>query len=316
MSERIKGNKIPQSSRLSAVRTVIESVDRRFGSPEPIGLDTGISIRHVIYHLNAAEILGLVIGKNGRFRVTRSGEALLATTQDSEEERALYGKALAGSEFTKELFPDLLSTSSLVAGEIAKTLEKRTSLSGSTARRRASTIVTWVKTIRGESLRAKAGDPPKASSDTSKSDEAKKTAKAIEEFRNFVNDNPFASVATVEDGEPRVRVFMRVKWDEKGLLFNTGMGKDVQQQLSANQSVELVFYSSKTNEMVRIRGRAEFSESREVKEEVLEIFTFLKPAVEKMGDNILCPFYIKDARATHWSFEKNMEPKKWVNLDL
>jgi len=90
----------------------------------------------------------------------------------------------------------------------------------------------------------------------------------------------------------------------------------VQKQLAANPAVELCFLSPKTNEMVRIRGKASFVDDQALKDEVLEVFDFLKPAVEKMGYGIMCPFYVKQAKASVWTMATNMQPIEWVDLDI
>jgi uncharacterized pyridoxamine 5'-phosphate oxidase family protein len=130
----------------------------------------------------------------------------------------------------------------------------------------------------------------------------------------FINENPVAFVATVEGDTPRVRGFMTVRADEKGLLFNTGTGKDVHRQLGKNPKIELCYYSPAANEQVRVSGRVEFADDPGTREAVLEKFTFLKPVVEKQGPGILAPFYVREAKACHWNFRKNFEAKRWVEL--
>ncbi len=130
----------------------------------------------------------------------------------------------------------------------------------------------------------------------------------------FINDNPIAFVATAEGNAPRVRAFLTVRADSSGLLFNTGKGKDVWMQLLANPKVELCYYCQKTNEQLRVSGTAEFVEDKQVKAAVLKKFTFLKPAVEKQGDGILAPFFVRKAKACHWTFEKNFKPKDWFEM--
>lgn len=134
------------------------------------------------------------------------------------------------------------------------------------------------------------------------------------EALKFISENPLAFVATVEGDCPRVRGFMTVRADEKGLLFNTGKSKDVFRQLGRNPKVELCFFSPKTNEQLRVSGTVEFTEDKAVKDAVLEKFKFLKPVVEKQGYGVMAPFFVRKARACHWSFDKNMQPKEWFDL--
>jgi uncharacterized pyridoxamine 5'-phosphate oxidase family protein len=137
-----------------------------------------------------------------------------------------------------------------------------------------------------------------------------------EEILAFINQNPIAFVGTCEGTEPRVRVLMMVRADDDGILFNTFKTRDIYGQLAENPALEICYFNAETNAMVRVRGMAEFTKDQAVKDAVLEKFTFLKPAVEKAGYDILATFFVRKARASHWTFEKNMQPKEWVDLGL
>jgi len=135
-----------------------------------------------------------------------------------------------------------------------------------------------------------------------------------QEILEFISENPVAFFATAEGSQPRVRAMMMVRADEEGLLFNTGKPKDVYEQLLKNPLLELCFYNPKKGEQVRVSGKAEFTQDPTVLDSVLEKFTFLKPVVEEQGYDVLASFFIRHARACHWDFKKNMDPKDWVEL--
>ena len=63
-----------------------------------------------------------------------------------------------------------------------------------------------------------------------------------QEVLEFVKRFPVSHMATVEDGQPRVRAMQTAVIDDAGLTFCTGSHKDVCRQLSANPSVELAYW--------------------------------------------------------------------------
>lgn len=131
---------------------------------------------------------------------------------------------------------------------------------------------------------------------------------------DFVNRNPVAFLATCDGNRPRVRGMLMYTADHRGIIFNTGKGKDVCRQLLANLEVELCFWSQDENRQVRVSGRAVPSEDRALKEEIVAKFDFLKPWVEKSGYDLLAPFVVKGGRATVWTMEANFAPKEYIEL--
>ncbi|MFA5072637.1 MAG: pyridoxamine 5'-phosphate oxidase family protein [Nitrospirota bacterium] len=135
-----------------------------------------------------------------------------------------------------------------------------------------------------------------------------------QEILNFINANPVFFLATEDAGKPYVRGMMIIEANENGILFSTGKQKDLHQQLSKNQHVELCFYDPKMNKQIRVNGTVELTEDMDTKKKVLAKFPFLKPAVEKYGYDILAPYYLRKGKAVMWTFETNFEPKKFIDI--
>ncbi|MGA1842574.1 MAG: pyridoxamine 5'-phosphate oxidase family protein [bacterium] len=135
-----------------------------------------------------------------------------------------------------------------------------------------------------------------------------------DEILEFINKNPVFFLATQDGNQPRVRGMMVVEANENGILFTTGKPKDLYNQLSNNQLVELCFYNASANKQVRISGKAELTEELEVKKKVVEKFPFLKPLVEKEGYDILAPYYLREGKALVWTMETNLAPKEYIEL--
>jgi uncharacterized pyridoxamine 5'-phosphate oxidase family protein len=135
-----------------------------------------------------------------------------------------------------------------------------------------------------------------------------------EDILEFITQNPVFSLATSENGQPHVRVMMLYRADENGIIFTTGRNKAVYTQLQANPAVELCFYNADKGLQVRIEGAVEMLDDLELKMQVVEQFTFLKPWVESEGYEILIPFCLKNGKAVTWTMETNFDPKQYIQL--
>ena len=134
------------------------------------------------------------------------------------------------------------------------------------------------------------------------------------EVLEFVTKNPVCSLATVDGHLPRVRMIMLYRADEHGIIFCTGRQKALHTQLQTNPAVEMCFYNAEEGRQVRIEGAVEALDDLELKKEVVEKFTFLKPWVESQGYDIMVCYRLKDAKASTWTMETNFEPKTYIPL--
>lgn len=135
-----------------------------------------------------------------------------------------------------------------------------------------------------------------------------------EEILEFVTKNPVCSLATIDGNQPRVRTIMLYKADENGIIFCTGRDKAVHKQLQANPAAELCFYNAEQGLQVRIEGAVEMLDDLELKKNIVEAFTFLKPWVESQGYEVMICYHLKNARALTWTMETNFEPKQYIQL--
>lgn len=136
------------------------------------------------------------------------------------------------------------------------------------------------------------------------------------ELLALINRNPAFFLATVEDGEPRVRGMLLYRANEHGIVFHTGDMKDLYRQLIASPAVELCFNDWQQNIQVRVRGRAELIDEPRLKEEIVNSpgREFLKPWVEKMGMDMLAVFRVEGCRAHAWSMAANFAAKEFIQL--
>ncbi len=130
-----------------------------------------------------------------------------------------------------------------------------------------------------------------------------------DEVLAFVRANPVAFMATVERGKPRVRAMQTALVEPAGLVFCTGVQKDVHQQLVAGGSVELAYWDAKKDVQVRVRGEMERVADAAVTKRILdEVFTFLKPVVAQYGYEIFASFRLAKGTSIVWRMAQSGAP--------
>ncbi|MBN2589364.1 MAG: pyridoxamine 5'-phosphate oxidase family protein [Sedimentisphaerales bacterium] len=135
-----------------------------------------------------------------------------------------------------------------------------------------------------------------------------------EEIFEFINKTRMFSLATVDGSQPHVRNMMLYKADENGIIFVTGKYKDIYKQLQANPAMEMCFFNQENGLQVRIEGSVELLDDLDLKKQVVEVFTFLKPFVESKGYEVLICYRVKNAKAVCWTMKTNFEPKEYIDL--
>jgi len=135
-----------------------------------------------------------------------------------------------------------------------------------------------------------------------------------EEVFEFITKNPMFNLATVDGNQPHVRTMMLYKADENGIIFITGKQKAVYKQLLANPAIEMCFYSQAEGRQIRVEGLVELLDDLDLKKQVVEDFSFLKPWIDSQGYEVLICYILKNGKATTWTMETNLEPKQYIQL--
>lgn len=115
-------------------------------------------------------------------------------------------------------------------------------------------------------------------------------------------------LATVEEGQPRVRPFGTVDLFEGKLYIQTGKVKPVSHQLHANPQAELCCFDGK--KWLRLSGTLVSDERLEPKVHMLEAYPMLK-SMYSADDGNTEVFYFKDATAVFSSF---IEPGETIRF--
>ncbi len=141
-----------------------------------------------------------------------------------------------------------------------------------------------------------------------------------EQLFELMNSTLTFHLATVENGEPRVRGMMLYKADETGIVFHTGDFKDVYKQIIANPNVQMCFNDAKSGVQVRVRGVLEEVMDTGLKDEISNHPTraFLKKLRENspLEDfyNSIRVFRMKNGIANVWTFDANFALKVDIRL--
>lgn len=141
-----------------------------------------------------------------------------------------------------------------------------------------------------------------------------------QELFDVMNANPAVHLATVENGEPRVRAVFLYSAGDDGVIFHVGKYKDVYRQIAANPSVELCFNDAARGVQVRVRGTLEEITDRDFKDRIANTpgREFLKKWRET-GDiadfyDVVRVFALRNGRMHGWTMDKNFVPKEWIDL--
>ncbi len=141
-----------------------------------------------------------------------------------------------------------------------------------------------------------------------------------EQIFELMNNTLTFHLATVENGEPRVRGMMLYKADETGIVFHTGDFKNVYKQIIANPNVQMCFNDMEKGIQVRVRGTLEEVMDRNLKDEISNHPTraFLKKLKETspIDDfyNSIRVFRMKNGIANVWTFDSNFTANEDIQL--
>jgi len=138
----------------------------------------------------------------------------------------------------------------------------------------------------------------------------------IKDCIKFANENPICSLATVENGQPRVRILGFWFADETGFYFQTSTIKEIPGQLQKNPKSEVCFYKQEgmLGTMLRVSGEAEFIDDIKLKEKAIMDRPFLKSFGITANSPKLIIFKIGHGLAHFWTMDNNLKPKEFIEF--
>lgn len=124
-----------------------------------------------------------------------------------------------------------------------------------------------------------------------------------------------ASLATVDQGEPRVRGIQLYCADARGILFQTGPMKVMHRELTAHPMAELCVIFPEEWMQIRVRGEFHAIHDMALKEEVVNhpSRVYLEPWRKAVGDqeffaNITVFGMSREVTAQVWTMDTNFKP--------
>ena len=123
----------------------------------------------------------------------------------------------------------------------------------------------------------------------------------MNEVYDFIKNCRTYYLATVEEGQPRVRPFGTVNIFEGKLYIQTGKSKNVSKQIQKNPKVELCCFDGAKGIWLRVSGELVRDDRLEAKIDMLEHYPELKGMYSADDDNTEV-LYFKNAEAVFSSF--------------
>lgn len=125
---------------------------------------------------------------------------------------------------------------------------------------------------------------------------------------DFVRANPVFSIATSDQGRPRVRAFLTVLFEDGLVHFTTTTKKEVGQQLAADPRVELCYCAPDFSKMLRIEAEVEDLDDLEKKAFLVAERDYLKGV--DPADPTFKLMRITHGTARFWTMADNLRERE------
>lgn len=123
----------------------------------------------------------------------------------------------------------------------------------------------------------------------------------MNEIYEFIKKCGTYYLATVENGQPRVRPFGTIDLFEDKLYIQTGKVKSVSKQLAENPKAEICCFDGATGTWLRLAGELINDDRIEAKKHMLDAYPDLRGMYNESDSNTQV-LYFKNATATFSSF--------------
>ena len=125
---------------------------------------------------------------------------------------------------------------------------------------------------------------------------------------DFITANPVFSIATSDEGRPRVRAFLTVFFEDGLIHFTTSAKKEVGRQLAEDPRVELCYCTPDFSKMLRIEAEVEELDNREKKARLVAERDYLKGV--DPDDPTFKLMRITHGSARFWTLADNMRERE------
>ena len=143
---RIGTKDVPQANSLHRVCDLLALVDEGIEEKQNLMRQLGLVTRELDYYKHAARILGFAHFEPPEFYLTENGKGYLRGLR-SEEKRVMLASAVREANIFRQLLLQF-QEKELSKENVTTFLMERTGLNRTTARRRADTMIAWLKYTR------------------------------------------------------------------------------------------------------------------------------------------------------------------------
>jgi hypothetical protein len=140
--------KIPQANDINKVKKLVEAISMGANTYVTVAGIMGFNERQSGYYAEAAEMLGLVDTSNGSYKLTKTGEEFVAASGMAKE--IILASKIIDIKIFRQIFVKLLENNRISNDEIIFLIYNISELNETTSKRRASTILAWLKWISNE----------------------------------------------------------------------------------------------------------------------------------------------------------------------
>jgi len=114
---------------------------------------------------------------------------------------------------------------------------------------------------------------------------------SLKQITDFFKPHTTVNIATIDDGQPRVRPFQFQFESDGRLIFCTAKSKDVYKQLTKNPAIEFVATSPEYVTM-RVSGKVIFTDDVPLKEKILSGNELIKSIYQSAENPDFTLFYL------------------------
>ena len=136
----------------------------------------------------------------------------------------------------------------------------------------------------------------------------------FEECAQFAKQHPVCQMATLDGGQPRVRVMLMAEADNDGFWFATLSPKAVSRQIHARPGIEACFFNGAQDPagwvMMRVTGSAEFVKDGPMVKRVAQERAGLSQVVGEPIDKYLEVFRLRTGEVRFWRVTNLMKEDK------
>ena len=124
----------------------------------------------------------------------------------------------------------------------------------------------------------------------------------LEEVTAFLYENLNGFLATVEDGQPRVRAFQFMMEDNGRFYFATSNNKPVYYQLQETPYVAFAASTPDFSNNLRLWGAIQFSKNKAVNAKIMNTYEFLQKLYTTPDNPEFAVFFLEHGTAMFWDF--------------